>query len=85
MVRTQIQLTEEQARALKGLAAERGVSMAALVREAVDRALGEGTELDRKWQRALSVVGKYRGGGGRVSEEHDEYFVDSVLDEWKSS
>ena len=41
MVRTQIQLTEEQAEGLKRLAAERGVSMAELVRQSVQRLLEE--------------------------------------------
>jgi len=36
MVRTQIQLTEEQARALKEIAAARGESMAEVIRRAVD-------------------------------------------------
>ena len=39
MVRTQIQLTEEQARRLKALAAEQGVSMAELIRRSVDTVL----------------------------------------------
>jgi len=37
LVRTQIQLTEEQAVKLKRMAAERGVSMAEVIRDAVDR------------------------------------------------
>lgn len=36
MIRTQIQLTEEQARALKALAAARHVSVAELIRQSVD-------------------------------------------------
>lgn len=85
MVRTQIQLTEEQARALKRLAAERGVSMAALVREAVDGIAGGGSAAEERWARALAVVGKFHGGGEPVSERHDDYFAESILDEWKSS
>ena len=61
MIRTQIQLTERQARELKRRAAERGVSMATLIREAIDRMLEEGDSSGR-WQRALSVVGKFRSG-----------------------
>jgi hypothetical protein len=36
MIRTQIQLTEEQARRLKAMAAERGTSVAELIRQGVD-------------------------------------------------
>ena len=37
MIRTQIQLTEAQAEKAKRLAAERGVSMAEVIRELIDR------------------------------------------------
>mgnify|MGYP005864063869 CR=1 FL=1 len=72
MVRTQIQLTEEQARALKEVAAERGVSMAELIRQAVDRILEESAE-DEKWRRAMALIGRYRGGPSDVSTNHDKY------------
>ena len=39
MIRTQIQLSEKQAKALKSLAAGRNVSVAELIRQAVDEAL----------------------------------------------
>ena len=39
MVRTQIQLTEQQAELLKAAAARRGVSMAELIRQSVDHLL----------------------------------------------
>jgi hypothetical protein len=84
MVRTQIQLTEEQAAKVKRLAAERGVSMAALIREAVDRIAGEGSAEDEKWKRAMAVVGKFRDkdGADNVGEEHDRYLEEAYLD-WR--
>jgi len=42
MIRTQVQLVPEQAEALKRAAADRGVSMAEVVREAIDRFLAAG-------------------------------------------
>ena len=79
MIRTQIQLTEAQLERLKRLAAERGVSIAAIVREAVDR-LGTDSERHARRQRALSVVGKYRSdGAGDIAERHDEYLADAFL------
>ena len=83
MVRTQIQLTDEQARRLKGLAAERGVSMAALVREGVELVLAE-PDREELWRRALAVVGKYRDleGATDVAENHDRYLEDAYLD-WR--
>jgi len=84
MVRTQIQLTEEQAARVKRLAAERGVSMAALIREAVDRIAGEGSNEDEKWERAMAAVGKFRDkdGATNVGEEHDRYLEEAYLD-WR--
>jgi len=79
VVRTQIQLTDEQATALKRLAAERGVSMATLVREGVDRVVGEdGREAKRR--RALAVVGKYRSGHTDIARDHDRYLAEDFLD-----
>lgn len=83
VVRTQIQLTERQARELRNLAAVEGVSMAALIRKAVDQLL-EDQGLDARWERALAVVGKYHGGPGNVAEEHDRYLEEAYLD-WRSS
>jgi Arc/MetJ-type ribon-helix-helix transcriptional regulator len=75
MVRTQIQLTEKQAEGLKRLAAERGVSMAELVRQSVQRLLEE-REQDEKWQRLWTIVGKYRSNATDVAVNHDRYLYD---------
>jgi predicted DNA-binding protein len=84
MVRTQIQLTDEQARRLRRLAAERGVSMAALVRDGVERVLAD-DERAEQWQRALSILGKYKSGDtANVSEEHDRY-LEEIYSDWKRS
>lgn len=81
MVRTQIQLTEEQFKALKQRAAERGVSMAALVREAVDRGLRH-DEIAARRARALSVIGRFRDKDGAtdVSVRHDDYLAEAFHD-----
>lgn len=78
MIRTQIQLTEEQARVLERLSRRRGVSKAALIREALDR-LVEEEGGERRWERALSVVGKFRSGAHDVSGEHDRYLAEDFL------
>ena len=79
MVRTQIQLTETQAALLKRRAAERGESMAAVIRELVDQGLREPAGEDR-WRRALSVVGKYDSGLTDIAENHDEYLAEAFQD-----
>ena len=81
MVRTQIQLTERQARELRKRAAERGVSMATVIREAVDMMLAAG-DRDARWERAMSAVGKFRSGPSDISEDHDRYLAEDFMD-WK--
>ncbi|MBA3244590.1 MAG: ribbon-helix-helix protein, CopG family [Actinobacteria bacterium] len=85
MVRTQISLTEEQAERLKRVARERGVSMAAVIRDAVDAVVPEvDPAREEKIRRALAAVGSFAGGGGNVAEEHDRYLEEAYLD-WRSS
>lgn len=77
MIRTQVQLTETQAEKLRRIAAARGVSMAAVIREAVDR-LPDRDDRRERWARALAAVGKGhdRDGATDVSVRHDEYLAD---------
>jgi hypothetical protein len=76
MERTQISLEPEQADRLRRLAQERGVSMAHLVREAVDQAYATvlaPPSRSELWDRALEAVGSGHGDGANVSEDHDRY------------
>ena len=72
MKRTQIQLPDEDARALKELAARRGVSMSQLIRDGVADILRTSDDA-RKWRRALALVGRFSSGETDISERHDEY------------
>jgi metal-responsive CopG/Arc/MetJ family transcriptional regulator len=72
MIRTQIQLTEEQARELKSVAQRRNVSMAELIRQAVETILEED---DDRWGRASAVVGRYHSASTDVSTHHDDYLA----------
>lgn len=75
MVRTQIQLNVQQARALKELAAARGISMAELIRQSVDQFLQAATEPPRQQrvQKLKEAAGKYRAGAAALAENHDAY------------
>jgi Arc/MetJ-type ribon-helix-helix transcriptional regulator len=81
MVRTQIQLTGEQADQLKRLAAARGRSMADLVREGVDHLLREngGTSRGDLMHRAAVAFGAFRSGSGDGAARHDEHFAAAVV------
>jgi Ribbon-helix-helix protein, copG family len=76
MVRTQIQLTEQQVRRLRAEAHALGISVAEMIRRFVEKGLSEGTP-DRAalYDRAARVVGRFRDGGGArdVSRKHDRY------------
>jgi hypothetical protein len=79
VVRTQIQLTDEQAALLRKRAAEKGVSLAELIRQGVDLFLKEdGTlsETERR-QRALLAAGRYSSGETDISTEHDKYLTEA--------
>jgi adenylylsulfate kinase-like enzyme len=81
VVRTQIQLTPEQARSLRKIAREEGISLAELIRRFVDRALEEGGGRDRTglYARAATLVGQFsdRRGAKDLSESHDRYLEEA--------
>ncbi|HHY75458.1 MAG TPA: ribbon-helix-helix domain-containing protein [Firmicutes bacterium] len=80
MVRTQIQLTEEQAKKLKMKAAAMGVSMAELIRQGVDLVLefnGDKAQPERV-RRAMSVVGRFRSDKTDVAVKHDKYLAEAA-------
>ena len=71
MVRTQVSLTEEQYVAVKNIAAERGVSFSAVIRDTVDnlvvlsrRSAAEGL---------LSIAGIGSCDRADISDRHDEF------------
>ena len=80
MVRTQVQLTEQQVRRLRSIAAERGVSFSAALRQCLDAALAPGApERKELYARAASLVGAFsdREGLSDLSKEHDRYLSEA--------
>ncbi len=73
MVRTQIQLTEVQSKTLKELALSRHLSVAELIRQAVDGLIKSGVvvDIEEKRKRAMDIVGRYSSGKRDISREHD--------------
>ncbi len=78
MVRTQIQLTEEQSKTLKKLSAQRDISVAELIRQGMDfylRSCGTVSQTERR-QRAIKAAGQFRSGQADLSEKHDVYLAE---------
>ncbi|MGQ0733191.1 MAG: ribbon-helix-helix protein, CopG family [Acidobacteriota bacterium] len=75
MIRTQIQLDEEQYERLRALAAGRSQSVAQLVREGVDLVLDE-ADRGRSWEGLWKAAGTcHDPEGGDVSVRHDDHLA----------
>lgn len=85
MIRTQIQLTEQQAEALKAMSKQHGLSMAELIRRSIEyyiRAKGPViSDEERRW-RAIAVSGTFHSGVPDLGLNHDKYLEDAYMD-WK--
>lgn len=79
MVRTQIQLPEQQVSTLKRLAMQQHVSMAELIRRAVDlfTTSPDADNLQERRQRALAAAGRFHSGCSDVAERHDDYLAEA--------
>ena len=81
MMRTQIQLTESQALALKRLAANENVSIAELIRRSIDQTL-RATHIvsrDDRRKRALGVIGAFTSGQRDIAQCHDDLLAEAYL------
>lgn len=77
MVRTQIQLTDEQAAALRHASAREGKSMAEVIRCCLDEHLRTAGVVDRAAaeQRARDAIGRFRSGLDDLAREHDRHLA----------
>ena len=78
MVRTQVQLPEDDLAELRRLAAEEGVSVSELVRRGVKQVLDANRKPSREelWERAMKVAGKYRSGKHDIGRRNDDYLAE---------
>jgi hypothetical protein len=79
MIRTQIQVTEDQLAALRQLSAESGRSISDLVREGVETVLGARHGLNRAERvgRALRAAGRFASGTKDGSTQHDRHLAEA--------
>jgi len=74
VIRTQVRLSDSQARKLKTAARRDGISLAEVVRRLVDRGLADAeTDRAQRYERGAKVVGKFRDrrGARDVATRHD--------------
>ena len=79
MIRTQIQITNEQARALKQMSAREGKSVAELIRISVDALIRSGgiKDQDQLRQRAILAAGKLNGPEN-LAAKHDHFLAEAL-------
>lgn len=79
MIRTQIQLTEEQASRLKQIASEKRLSIAKLIRQAIDALIktSAAADAEEKMKRALAAAGAFRSGRADLSARHDDHLAEA--------
>ena len=78
MVRMQVQFSEEEVKVLRRVAADRHVSISAVVRDAVQRGVVNRDDRVEAIARAKAVFGKYRSGCSDLARRHDDYFAEAI-------
>lgn len=82
MIRTQIQLQEEQMNILKKIALEKQISIAELIRKAVDTIIksSAATDYEERRKRAIAIAGKFHSGKHDIARRHDKYLADAYTE-----
>ena len=82
MLRTQIQLKEEQMEWLRSRARTRGISVSQLIRESIKFYQTHAEQLPEDQKRkALEAVGRFSSGVSDVSIRHDDYLAEAYKKE----
>jgi len=81
MIRTQIQLTEKQARKLRAMAREQGVSLSEMIRRCIEQSLaGPSPGRAEQYVRAAELIGRFIDpkGATDLSAGHDRYLDEAL-------
>lgn len=79
MVRTQIQLTEKQAKVIRKRAEREGISMAEVIRRLVDCSAERDLTTEVR-KRAIAASGCVNSGLGDLSSRHDDYLAEAFAE-----
>lgn len=79
MIRTQIQMTEEQIKKLKKIASKKHRSMAEIIRQAVNNfmAVKADADIEERKNRAIAAAGRFHSKASDLSEAHDKYLAEA--------
>ena len=79
MIRTQVQLTDRQLKALRQASSATGRSVADLIRQGVDQYLAGRNEVGReeRIERAIRIAGKFSSGLADISANHDRHLAEA--------
>ncbi len=82
MIRTQMQLTDSQMEALRQLSEREHISIAEIVRRALDDLLSRSNIVSREelLRRAAEVAGRFASGRSDVSAKHDDYLEQAFIE-----
>lgn len=79
MIRTQIQMTEEQIKKIKKVASKKHRSMAEIIRQAVNNfmAAKADVDLEERKRRAIAAAGRFHSKISDLSGSHDKYLAEA--------
>jgi hypothetical protein len=82
MLRTQVQIEEDQMEWLRTNASARGISVSQLIREGIKfYRVHEERLPDIRKKKAMEAIGRFSSGTSDVSARHDDYLADAYAKE----
>lgn len=80
MVRTQIQLDDEQYRELKNISHNINESLSSIIRKSITLFIQfQQNSKTGRYNKAISIIGKYKAETSDISENHDKYLGEDFI------
>ena len=79
MIRTQIQITSEQAEWIRKFAAREHISMSDIIRRGIDTYIqyNKASQFEQSRKRALNAMGRFHSKHKDVATNHDKYLAEA--------